>query len=98
MNRLKELLSSQAAAMEDLVNRGDITQERARVIAAGEVKLTPAEAKLIGEASVPMISPELLIQLNADDLASGKKKAPMVKTSKSPSVPIGPHGRRHDNW
>lgn len=98
MNRVESLLAPHAIALSTLVIAGTWKQERHDEISAGTAKITGAEAKAIAEATNGVVSAELLLQLNKDDLASGRKKSPKTPSSKSPSVKIGPYGPKQAEW
>lgn len=85
-------------AFNAIVERKFLTQERCDEIRKGRSKISPQEAELISEALDGAITAELLLQLNEDDLASGKVKQPRAKTSKSPLRPIGPYRPNRDEW
>lgn len=98
MNRVESLLAPHAIALSTLVIAGTWKQERHDEISAGTVKITGAEAKNVAEVTNGIVPAELLLQLNKDDLASGKVKQPRAKTSKSPLRPIGPYRPNRDEW
>ena len=101
MNRIKTLMTSILASVANTERlQAAFGDARLSEIASGTVKLSAAEANQIASLPDTFLSPELVQQMNTDDLATVPQspKAPKkTQTSKSPSTSMrGQTIPRHD--
>lgn len=102
MNRIKNLMTTLIAIAE---NASALTvcfgEARLAEIVSGTVKLSLNEAEQIARLPGSLISPKLILQMNADDLSSTaqKKESPKrTQTSKSPSVSMRGNAPPRRDW